>query len=177
MTQLIMLIFDYHVGMQRSSDDPISEDEDLVIHLLSCFYLCLKVDHRINEIKFTSFVQRCAMLQSFRVLEQHLVPLSNINQPLSWLLGCGDMQDLYALLEQRILESSLRWKTNLQTVAGFIYELFCTHRMLYMGVGCEDGTASSRSMDKLLQESLFRSYICCQGRFINLNLQKLHCSG
>ena len=150
MTQLIMLIFDYHVGMSHSSDEPIGEDEDLVIHLLSCFYLCLKVDHRINEIKFTSFIKRCAMLQSFRVLEQHLVPLANMNQPLGWLLGCGDMQDLYVLLEQRILESSLRWKTNLQTVAGFIYELFCTHRMLYMGVAFQDGTASSRSMDKLL---------------------------
>ena len=80
MTQLVVVIFDFHVGMSRSSDDPISEDEELVCHLLACFYLCLKVDHRINEMKFTAFIKRCAMLPSFRVLEQNLVPTSNTSR-------------------------------------------------------------------------------------------------
>ena len=137
--------------MSRSSDDPISEDEELVCHLLACFYLCLKVDHRINEMKFTAFIKRCAMLQSFRVLEQHLVPTSNTSRPLGWLVDFGDIgQDLYVLLEQRILESSLRWKTNLQTVAGYIYELFCTHRVLNMMDNDASDSEANRSMDKLL---------------------------
>lgn len=137
--------------MSRSSDDPISEDEELVCHLLACFYLCLKVDHRINEMKFTAFIKRCAMLQSFRVLEQHLVPTSNTNRPLGWLVDFGDIgQDLYVLLEQRILESSLRWKTNLQTVAGYIYELFCTHRVLNMVDNDASDSEANRSIDKLL---------------------------
>lgn len=137
--------------MSRSSDDPISEDEELVCHLLACFYLCLKVDHRINEMKFTAFIKRCAMLQSFRVLEQHLVPTSNISRPLGWLVDFGDNgQDLYVLLEQRILESSLRWKTNLQTVAGYIYELFCTHRVLNMVDNDASDSEANWSIDKLL---------------------------
>lgn len=169
MTQLVMIIFDFHVGMSHSTDEPVSEDEELICHLLACFYLCLKVDHRINEMKFTAFIKRCALLQSFRVLEQHLVPLQSTNRPLGWLIDFGDSgQDLYVLLEQRILEASLRWKTNLQTVAGFIYELFCTHRVMFNMDQQADSETANRSMDKLLQESLFRSYICCQGKSVTL---------
>ena len=56
------------------------------------------------------------------------------------------------------MENSLRWKTNLVTVASFIHELFCAHRML------SELFETDTNLDRLLDEALFRSYICVQGK-------------
>ena len=64
------------------------------------------------------------------------------------------------------MENSLRWKTNLVTVASFIHELFCAHRML------SELSETDTNLDRLLDEALFRSYICVQGK--NLFLTDSH---
>ena len=56
------------------------------------------------------------------------------------------------------MEGSLRWKTNLVTVASFVHELFCTHRVI------AKLSETDTSLDRLLDEALFRSYICVQGK-------------
>ena len=59
MTQLVMQVFDIHLSTTRSSPEE-PEDEELIVQLLACFYLCLKAEHRINEMRFDSFIQHCA---------------------------------------------------------------------------------------------------------------------
>ena len=128
MTQLAMQIFDVHVGMTRCNEGPIREDFIIIVHLLACFYLCLKSEHRINSMGFVTFVQYCVSLPSFQALAKFLEP--NTVNPLECFGSASDAKMTYLLMEQTILEDSLRWKTNLVTVAGFIHELFCTHRII-----------------------------------------------
>ena len=84
-------------------------------------------------MRFEKFCQYCASMPSFRVLERFLVP--RIIYPLEYF---GSFyQEVYVLMEQTILESSLRWKINLVTISSFLYELFCTHKALSSAVDGE----------------------------------------
>ena len=96
MTQQVMQIFDIHNGMSHSSDEEPTEPEDetLIVTLLVCFYLCLKSDNRINEMRFDTFIQHCARLHSFRVLEKFVNPL--INFPLEYFGSGEDAREIYA---------------------------------------------------------------------------------
>ena len=99
MTQQVMQIFDIHNGMSRSSNDESvePEDETLIVNLLACFYLCLKSEHRINEMRFDTFIQLCARLHSFRVLEKFVKPLTNC--PLEYFGSAEDARKIYVLCE------------------------------------------------------------------------------
>ena len=69
-----MLIFDIHVGVMGIGQQAVGEDSELLIHLLSSYYLCLKAENRISELLFEQFTYYCADLPSYRALEKHLVP-------------------------------------------------------------------------------------------------------
>ena len=99
MTQQVMQILDIHNGMsRRSTEEPAEpEDESLIVNLLACFYLCLKSENRINEMRFDSFIQLCARLHSFRVLEKFIKPL--INCPLEYFGSAEDAKKIYVLCE------------------------------------------------------------------------------
>lgn len=58
--QRALLIFDHHVGKVL----PDTEDETLLFHLLSCLYLCLKVEdrQRIRGLTFEKFTEECLKL-------------------------------------------------------------------------------------------------------------------
>ena len=90
------------------------------------------------------------------MLENFLRPL--IKSPLEYFGSAEDARKIYVVIESDILENSLRWKTNFVTVASFIHELFCAHRML------SKPSETDTSLDRLLDEALFRSYVCVQGK-------------
>ena len=77
-------------------------------------------------------------MPTFRVLERFLVP--RIVYSLEYFGAI--YQEVYVLMEQTILEGSLRWKINLVTISSFLYELFCTHKAIS---SVEDG----KGLDKL----------------------------
>lgn len=68
--QRALLIFDNHVGKVL----PDIEDETLLCHLLSCFYLCLKMEdrERIRGLSFEKFTEECIKLTAYKTLEWHL---------------------------------------------------------------------------------------------------------
>ena len=101
MTQLVMQIFDIHVGMTRCKEGPIHDDE-LIIHLLACFYLCLKSEHRINAMGFVTFLKYCISLPSFRALAKFLAP--NKENPVECFDTASDAKITYVLIEEMILE-------------------------------------------------------------------------
>lgn len=59
---------------------------------------------------------------------------------------------VYAMLEQTLLERVLRFKTNLVSYAEAVYLIVCT--------ATDSLQLETRSLESLLHESLFRSYLC-----------------
>ena len=84
--------------------DPDREDEILVYLLVSCSYLCLKVEGRLNGQPFAEFLGSVVRLPSYEQLRKHLAPEQDT---LLWT------EDFYPVLEQTILANILRFKTEL----------------------------------------------------------------
>lgn len=52
--QRAVIIFDHHMSAQGSDD--LVEDETLLYHLFACLFLCIKVENRIQGLKFDDFL-------------------------------------------------------------------------------------------------------------------------
>lgn len=72
----------------------------LIYNLITCLYLCLKVENRISW-SFEMFYDQVIQLRSYMDLHRHLTPLG----PLEWTA------ELYPMLEKEILGNALKFKT------------------------------------------------------------------
>ena len=68
-------------------------------------------------------MNQCAQLYSFRELMQHLAPDLSL-QDWCWTA------ELYPKLEFEILNTSLRFRTNLVSTAEVVYQLACTFKQV-----------------------------------------------
>ena len=122
----------------------------MVYHLLACLYLCLKTESRVKGLSFETFENNCNQLPTYAALVRHLQP---IYAELWW--SSPERGDVYPLLEGEILKA-LKFKTNFISTAEIIFLIVCTFERIE---GVE-----AHYLDKLLQEALFRSYLCLQGK-------------
>ena len=146
-SQRIILLFDQSLASLREKDD--GEDEIMIYHLLTCHYLCLKVENRVLNISFEHFLGLVVQLPSYVALQAHLV---NDLEVLEW------STEIYTLLERSILIEGLRCKTDFVSGAQAIFEILCTYS------GRQD-IAEQSELNGLLLEGIFRSYICMEGKF------------
>ena len=121
----------------------------MIYHLLTCHYLCLKVENRVLSISFEQFLGFVVQLPCYVALQAHLVSDLEV---LEWTT------EIYTLLERSILIEGLRCKTDFVSGAQAIFEILCTYS------GRQD-IARQSELNGLLLEGIFRSYICIEGKF------------
>ena len=85
----------------------------LLYDLLTCLYLCLKIDRQILGCSFFEFLFKVTSLTSFVALAKHVAPAS---AELGWT------EDLYSLIEYEVL-SVLRFKTEFVSPSQVAFEL------------------------------------------------------
>ena len=121
----------------------------MIYHLLTCHYLCLKVEKPYLGLSFEHFLGYVVQLPSYIALQAHLV---------SDLEVLEFSTEIYTLLERSILVEGLRCKTDFVSGAQAIFEILCT----YSG---RQNIATQSELNGLLLEGIFRSYICLEGKF------------
>lgn len=77
LVQRLLIIFDHVIGIL----EPDGEDEILIYHLITCFFIVLKVESGYDKLTFLSFLSSCTKLSSYNVLQAHLASHS---EPLIW---------------------------------------------------------------------------------------------
>ena len=154
-------MFDRHAATMMLKHPPgIVENETILYHLFACIYLCIKIENRIQGLAFEKFVNQCAQLYSFRQLLQHLAPDLSLRD---W---CWTIE-LYPKLESEILNTSLKFRTNLVSTAEVVYQIACTFKQVkanQMKVTGKANDANQLFLESVLEEALFRSYICLRGK-------------
>ena len=105
--QRILFVFDHCVGRLESDGN----DEILIYHLISCFFIVLKVEKGYDkELPFLTFICCCAKLNSYVALHMHLAP------ELQFIVWASQ---IYMELEEKIL-STLKFKTDFVSIAEII---------------------------------------------------------
>ena len=117
--QRAILMFDHHVAIMQEPCE--LEDETILYHLFACLFLCIKIENRIQGLSFENFLNQCVQLRSFKTFLQHLMPDMNLSD-WHWTV------DLYPRLEFEILNTSLRFRTNLVSTAEVVYQIACTFK-------------------------------------------------
>ena len=156
-----MIIFDHSLGVL----DPSIEDEILLYHLISCMYIIYKVEARFSLFTFEQFLYQNVSKKSYDALQSHLAPHL---QTLVWT------PDIFPMMENQILQKALRFKINLVSPAEVIYTFSCS----FMNQVSNHEVQNKTCFIKCIQEALYRSYICLQGKLYLLpslirNSQKL----
>lgn len=107
LVQRILILFDHCISYLHSDQ----EDELMIYYLLSCMYLCLKVENRIS-LSFTHFWDKVVQLGSFTSL------LAQISLDLSHL---HFDEDRYPYMEKYILEVGVKFKIDFVSSAQVIF--------------------------------------------------------
>ncbi len=59
--QRVIIVFDLSVSVLENDSD----DEILLYQLMTCLYLCLKVENRVHSLSFENFIEACARLKTY----------------------------------------------------------------------------------------------------------------
>lgn len=146
-----MNIFDLSIAYH----DDKCESELLIFHLLTCFYFVHKVEKDVSGcgISFEIFEDRCRRLPSYKQLKQNVITKIEV---LRWE-DAEKFDHIYPKLESDLLASVLRFKIDWVSYAEAVYNIVCTATDCLM---LEQGTLFT-----LLNEALYRTYICLLGKF------------
>lgn len=70
-------------------------------------------------------------------------------------------------MEKEMLSKALRFKTNFVTPAETVLMTYCAYKDTWKSLDTQEYAKRQIVLDKVLQESLFRSYICLLGKYHN----------
>ena len=105
-----MIFFDQSLG----KIDPGNEDEILLYHLIACMYICLKIESGFCGMQFKHFLNLCAQLPTYDLLQRHLAP---------HLETCIWTIELFPILELEILNSALKFKMRFVSSAELVHTI------------------------------------------------------